>query len=364
MTEARDFRIGVLAGDGIGPEVTAAAVEAVQAAAHRAGMGLQLSTGLVGWKPYETVGSLLPDDTIDMLKQQDGWIMGPTFAGEYPKAAPINGHPSGYLRRIFNLFANVRPVAAYNALDPIIPGLDITVLRENTQGFYPDRNMVWGYGEFRPTDDVALSVRVITATASERFARFCLDFAATRGIERLHVVHKRTALPQTEGVFIAAFENLMPQYPTVALELLRVDTFSSSFPRNHKKYQLVATTNLFGDILSDQASGLAGGVGLAPSLNAGLDHAMAQAVHGTAPDIAGKGIANPSALILSSALLLHWLYQRTQVPACRTAARFLERGVEAALQAGVLTADLGGSARTDDVTRAVVGAIADMAAEA
>src|SRR5262249_41838880 len=157
----------------------------------------------------------------------------------------------------------------------------ITVIRENTQGFYPDRNMAWGYGEFKPTDDVALSLRVITGEACDRFARFALEYAATRGVPRLHVAHKRTAMPQTEGLFIGAFEKLQPQFPSVTLELLRIDTFSSTFPRHHADFKLVATTNLFGDILSDQASGLAGGVGVAPSLNAGLEHAMAQAVHGT-----------------------------------------------------------------------------------
>src|SRR5205814_5348239 len=136
----------------------------------------------------------------------------------------------------------------------------------------------------------------------------------------LAVIHKRTALPQTDGLFIGAFERLRPEYPNIELELVRIDTFSSAFPRDPHHYRLVATTNLFGDILSDQASGLAGGVGLAPSLNAGSDHAMAQAVHGTAPDIAGKGVANPAALILSTAQLLDWLYQRTREPPCRATA--------------------------------------------
>jgi 3-isopropylmalate dehydrogenase len=117
------------------------------------------------------------------------------------------------------------------------------------------------------------------------------------------VIHKRTALPQTEGLFIGAFERLQPEYRNIQLEFVRIDTFSSSFPRDPHRYRLVDTTNLFGDILSDQASGLAGGVGIAPSLNAGADHAMAQAVHGTAPDIAGRGLANPAALMLSTALL-------------------------------------------------------------
>ena len=179
---------------------------------------------------------------------------------------------------------------AWPQLDPLVPDLDVTILRENTEGFYPNRNLAWGYGEFKPTDDVAVSLRVITGVACDRFARFSLDYAAARGETPLHIAHKRTALPQTEALFIGAFEKIRSEYPTITLNPLRVDTFSSSFPRRHKEYRLVATTNLFGDILSDQASGLAGGVGLAPSLNAGSDHAMAQAVHGTAPDIAGKGL--------------------------------------------------------------------------
>ena len=142
-----------------------------------------------------------------------------------------------------------------------------------------------------------MSLRVITGGACDRFARFSLDYAAAQGESVLHIAHKRTALPQTEALFIGAFEKLSFEYPTITLNPMRVDTFSSSFPRRHKEFRLVATTNLFGDILSDQASGLAGGVGLAPSVNAGGNHAMAQAVHGTAPDIAGRGLANPAALI-------------------------------------------------------------------
>ena len=171
------------------------------------------------------------------------------------------------------------------------------------------------------------------------------------------MIHKRTALPQTEGLFIGAFERLHPEYPNIELDLVRIDTFSSSFPRGPHRYRLVATTNLFGDILSDQASGLAGGVGIAPSLNAGAEHAMAQAVHGTAPDIAGKGIANPSALILSTALLLNWFYQRTRIEACRETARVLDRGVKGAIASGAATPDLGGDASTDAFATAAIAAL-------
>src|SRR3984893_17326889 len=357
MADQREFKIGVLAGDGIGPEITDAAIEVLHAATERTGLKLRLTHCLVGWKAREQEGTLLSEATEQTLRASDGWIMGPTFAGEYPKDDHTNGHPSGYLRRIFKLFANVRPVRAWPQLDPLVPSLDVTIIRENTEGFYPDRNLAWGYGEFKPTDDVALSLRVITGVACDRFARYSLDYATAQGESVLHIAHKRTALPQTEGLFIGAFEKLGCEYPTITLNPLRVDTFSSSFPRRHKAYRLVATTNLFGDILSDQAAGLARGVGIAPSLNAGSDHAMAQAVHGTAPDIAGKGIANPAALILSTALLLTWFYQRTRIEACRETARLLDRGVRAAIAGGTATPDLGGDASTDAFATAVIAAL-------
>jgi 3-isopropylmalate dehydrogenase len=358
-----DLKLAVLAGDGIGPEITHATVRVLEAAAERAGLSLALSHALVGWKAYEKTKSTLPEETIEMLRSHQGWIVGPTFAGEYPKDDPVRGHPNGYIRRNFGLFANVRPVEAWPHFDPLVPDLRITVLRENTEGFYPDRNLAWGYGEFKPTDDVALSLRVITAAACDRFARYCFQHAAATGNSRIFLVHKRTALPQTEGLFIQAFEKLKAEFPGIALELLRIDTFSSSFPRDPHRYKLVATTNLFGDILSDQASGLAGGVGMAPSLNAGLDHAMAQAVHGTAPDIAGSGKANPSALILSTALLMTWWYQRTANDAYRVAAHLMEAGVRQAIASGSATADLGGKASTDAFADAIVRAMGQLEAE-
>ena len=171
------------------------------------------------------------------------------------------------------------------------------------------------------------------------------------------MVHKRTALPQSDGVFIGAFERLQKDFRRIAVELVRIDTFSSSFPRDARHYRLVATTNLFGDILSDQASGLAGGIGLAPSLNAGHDHAMAQAVHGTAPDIAGKGIANPSALILSTALLMRWFYQRKGRKAYREAAELMESAVQRTIVSGATTSDLGGQLSTAEFARAVIRAM-------
>jgi len=357
MAGRNEIRLAVLEGDGIGPEITGATVKVLKAAARRAGLGLRLKTAAIGWKAYRKNRSTLPDATLKTLKEHDGWIVGPTYAGEYPKDDPYRGHPNGYIRRHYKLFANVRPVQAWPQLNPLIPDVDVTVLRENTEGFYPDRNLAWGYGEFKPREDVGLSLRVITGEACDRFAKFCLDYAAALGEKRLAIVHKRTALPQTEGLFIGAFEKIRHRYRAIELELVRIDTFSSTFPREPRRYRLVATTNLFGDILSDQASGLAGGVGMAPSLNAGLDHAMAQAVHGTAPDIEGSQRANPSALILSTAMLLRWFYLRTKRRACRDAADLIERAVKDTILAGGTTPDLGGSASTDEFAKSVAAAM-------
>ena len=354
-----EIALAVMEGDGIGPEITAATVKVLKAAARQARLGLRLKSCLFGWRPYRKHGTTLPDETLRALARHEGWIVGPTAAGEYPKDDPYRGHPNGYIRRNFKLFANVRPVQAWPQLDPLVPDLSITILRENTEGFYPDRNLAWGYGEFKPREDVALSLRVITGEACERFAHYAFQYALATGEKRIAVVHKRTALPQTDGLFVGTFDKLKQRYPRVEIEPIRIDTFASSFPRAPDRYRLVATTNLFGDILSDQASGLAGGVGLAPSLNAGLDHAMAQAVHGTAPDIAGKGRANPSALILSTALLLRWFYQRNKSRACRDAAVLMENGVKSAIASGATTSDLGGSETTESFARAVIAAMAE-----
>ena len=357
MQATEELKIAVMAGDGIGPEITAATIEALEAATNRTGLTIKLTPCLVGMKAYDKYKTTLPEETLEVLRANPGWIMGPTSAGEYPKDDPMRGHPSGYLRRNFSLFANVRPVKAWPQLNPLIPDLDITVIRENTEGFYPDRNLAWGYGEFMPTADVGLSLRVITRAACDRFARFSFEYAAALGYSQISIAHKRTALPQTEGLFIGAFERLNAEFKDIKLDLLRVDTFSSAMPRDHRKYRLVATTNLFGDILSDQVSGLAGGVGIAPSLNAGIDMAMAQAVHGTAPDIAGKDMANPSALILSAAMLMRWFYQKNGDAKYKNTAHLLEEGVRKTLEGGTVTADLGGRATTSTFIKAVVKAI-------
>lgn len=353
----KTHKLAVLEGDGVGPEVSAATIKVLNAAAERTGLSLELLPGEVGWRPYRASGTTLPEETQRVLDECAGWIVGPTAAGDYPKDDPVNGHPSGFMRRHYELFANVRPVHAWPQLPALVPELDTTIIRENTEGFYPDRNLHWGYGEFMPSSDVALSLRVITKRASDRLARLSFDYARANHKDHLVVVHKRTALPHTDGLFISAFEAIAHEYSDVSVEYMRIDTFSSSLAKDPRRFGLVATTNLFGDIMSDQASGLVGGVGLAPSVNIGAEHIMAQAVHGTAEDIAGLNVVNPSPLLLSTALMLGRLGASTGDAAATKAADLITAGVTAALGSGKVTRDLGGVATTTEFADHVVKAL-------
>jgi 3-isopropylmalate dehydrogenase len=368
MSNAEPQNIAVLAGDGVGPEVTAATLEVVEAVTRAVGVQANLRRAPVGWESYRSQGSTMPDETIAVLKECPGWIVGPTAAGEYPADDPINGHPSGYMRRNFSLFANIRPAHAWPHLPALVPELKTTIFRENTEGMYPDRNLYRGYGEFMPTADVAIALRVITRAACDRFAKMTFEYARANGHGTLVVVHKRTALKQTDGLFCEAFAQLESSFPEIAVEYMRIDTFSSSLPAEPGRFGLVATTNLFGDIMSDQASGLVGGIGLAPSLNAGNEYAMAQAVHGTAADIAGKGLVNPAALILSAGMMLEWLGRRERAQHREESAQAWERAgtliseaVSSAIADGTRTRDLGGSASTAEFGSAVARAAETLA---
>lgn len=356
----KSIEVAVLEGDGVGPEIVGVTCDVVSAAAAGRGVPLTLRRGIVGWKAYRESGTTMPDETVSLLESCAGWIVGPTSAGDYPADDPVKGHPSGFMRRHFELFANIRPVDAWSQLPAIVPVIHTTVIRENTEGFYPDRNLFWGYGEFMPTRDVGISLRVITREACLRLARLTYDYAISKDLSEVVVVHKRTALPHTDGLFIEAFEEIGQEYPGIEAQYMRIDTFSSTIMIEPERFPLVATTNLFGDIISDQVSGLAGGVGLAPSLNAGHEHAMAQAVHGTAEDIAGKGMANPVALVLSGGLLLEWLGRRDGNPAVTSAGADIRNAVDAVLQKGMRTRDVGGTASTSDVGEALLAYIGDV----
>ena len=236
--------------------------------------------------------------------------------------------------------------------------MDLVIARENTEGLYADRNMWLGAGEFMPTPDVALTVGKITRGASERIARTAFTLARQRR-RRVAVVHKANVLRLSTGLFLETARAVAREFPDVAVEDYHVDAMAAHLVRRGADFDVILATNMFGDILSDLAAELAGSLGLAPSINAGTRRAMAQATHGSAPDIAGTGAANPVGMMLSAAMLLRWLAGERQDPAAGAAADQVEQAVAGALAAGVRTPDLGGSASTAEFAAAAAGRLGD-----
>jgi 3-isopropylmalate dehydrogenase len=351
------FVLGVLEGDDIGHEVVPAAVQVAQAAAGKHGLRLAWKPMPVGRRALDTHGSTLPAGTLETLATFDGFVLGPIGHRDYPKGpGAINPHP--IMRKHFNLFANVRPTRSYPGIGCLRDDVDLVIVRENNEGFQPDRNVVAGCGEFRPSEDMTISVRVITRQGSERVARVALALARSRR-RRLTLVHKNTVFKLGCGMFVEACRQAAEDFPDVAVDEVIVDTMAMRLVRDPQNFDVVVTTNMFGDILTDEAAGLVGGLGMAPGLCIGEgDFAMAQATHGSAPDIAGKGIANPYAMIDSTRMLLDWLGRRKGIDAAVAAAASMERGLTAALgDAQARTGDIRGKGNTATFTRALMAAM-------
>lgn len=346
-------QLGVLAGDGIGPEIVSSAVTMLEACDELADGTVDLRFLPVGWEGYREFGSTLPESTVDALETCDGAILGPVLSGEYPSDDALAGNPSGRLRTHFDLYANVRPVRGYSGIGP--DGMDVVIFRQNTEGFYADRNLASGNGEFRPVEDVVLSLRVVTRRECERIAARTFEYAARKGYPRVTAVHKANVLAEGDGLFLETCRAVAADYPDVELSDSLVDAFAMDLVRNPAAHDVVLTTNMYGDILSDEAAGVAGSPGVAPGLNVGDGYAIAQAAHGAAPDIAGEGIANPIAMVLSVAMLLEWLEEARGVESAGVRARMIDEAVRDTLRAGVrLTPDLGGRALTAEMTAAIV----------
>ncbi len=350
------LQIGVLEGDDIGHEVVPQAVQVMQTAAAQVGLALEWVPLPIGRRAYEALGYTLPPDTLERLERLHGWVLGPIGHQSYPKEPnAINPHP--LLRKHFDLYANIRPAKSYPGLPSLHQNVDLVIVRENNEGFQPDRNVVAGCGEFRPSHDMTLSVRVITRQGSAKIARAAFELARRR---RRHVtaVHKDTVFKLGCGMFAEECRRIAAEFPEVTYDEAIVDTFAMRLVMTPQQYDVIVTTNMFGDILSDEAAGLVGGLGLAPGLCAGARHAMAQATHGSAPDIAGRNIANPYAMIMSGKMLLDWLGQRHQEPRAQAAAGLIERAVERVIaERRALTPDLGGTAGTTEMGAAIVAAL-------
>lgn len=355
------MRILVLPGDGIGPEITAATLAVLHGADARLGLGLAFETMDIGLKALKEQGTTLPDPVLKRVPEMDGVILGPVSHYEYPAKERGGINPSGALRVTFNLYANVRPCRSREGMTILRKPMDLVIVRENTEGFYADRNMFAGGGEFMPEPDIALAVRKITAKGSARVARAAFELARGRR-RKLTAVHKANVLRLSDGLFLQEVRRVAQDFPDVEVDDLIVDAASAHIIRRPDTFDVIVTTNMFGDILSDEASELCGSLGLGGSINAGDAHCVAQAQHGSAPDIAGRNIANPTSLILSAAMLLDWRGRRDGNAALIAAAALIEAAVEDTLaDPATRTADLGGTAGTDAFAAAVCRRIATAA---
>lgn len=348
-------RFGVLAGDGIGPEIVPPTQRAMEAAAAMVGAPaiewVELPSGFAG---LEAAGDTLPAETHAALGALDAWVVGPHHSSGYPEPWVRRLSPHARLRREYELFANLRPARNIPGVPAVTSGMDLVIVRENSEGFYADNAMHEGSGQFMPTSDVALSVAVFSDRAGRRIAHQAFQLAKQRR-GKVTVVHK-ALLKSSLGRYLRAACEVAADYPGIELDEVHIDACTVHLVRDPSRFDVLLTENMHGDILSDLAGELAGALGMAPSLNAGTDRAMAQAAHGCAPDIAGRGIANPVGMMLSGALLLRWLGSRAGTEAFGSAGDVLERTVFGALAEGRGTRDL----RRDDDTASFSEAVLAM----
>ena len=341
-------RLVVMPGDGIGPEITAATLHMLAAADRAFGLNLVFEEVPVGFAALRQHGTTLPDAAFERAKAADGVILGPVSHNDYPPVAQGGLNPSGELRKRLDLYANIRPARSRAGFPPRCgKPVDLVIVRENTEGFYADRSMHVGIGEMMPTPDLAIALRKITREGSTRIAESAFRLAARRPRKLVTAVHKANVLRISDGFFLDCVRAVAAHYPQVRYEERIMDAMAALLVRDASQFDVVVTTNMFGDILSDEAAEISGSLGLAASLNAGATHALAQAQHGSAPDIAGRDIANPASLIGSAAMLLACLGERRDDVRFGRAAEAIETALDTVIaKAEWRPADLGGTLGT------------------
>jgi isocitrate dehydrogenase (NAD+) len=330
------YQIVLIPGDGIGPEVVHAAKRVVEATDIR----IEWQTESAGQVAFEQLGDPLPSSTLDAIRASDATLKGPTATAKGAGFRSVNVA----IRQQLQLYANYRPARSLPGVATRFDDVDLIVVRENTEGLYSGI-------EHTVVPGVVESLRIITKVASERIARFTFETARREKRKRVTCIHKANILKLSDGLFLETCQKVAQQYPDIAFDDCIVDAAAMRLVSDPHAFDTLVMENLFGDILSDLCSGLVGGLGVTPSANVGDRIALFEAVHGSAPDIAGKGIANPTALILSAVLMLEYLKEKQ-------AAQRIEDAIRQVLgDQRVLTGDLGGKASTDQFTDAVIEAM-------
>jgi len=316
------MKILVVPCDGIGPEIVEAAMTVVSAVTEKIGADLTFEYEDAGFLSLEKYGTTLRSELMENARSYQGIILGPQSNADYPSPEQGGKNVSAGFRTGLDLYANVRPARTR----PYLPSnltqgktMDLVIMREATEGFYPDRNMARGWAELMPSPDMALSFRKITRHCSERIARRAFELAMKRR-KKVTAIHKANSFHMTDGLFLECVQTVAGEFPGVALDDLLIDAATAHLVRTPERFDVLVTTNFYGDIISDLASELSGSLGLAGSIMASDTQCCAQAQHGSAPDIAGQNVANPLALLMSASMMLSHLAEQRHCDSSRDAA--------------------------------------------
>ncbi|MDQ3800336.1 MAG: isocitrate dehydrogenase (NAD(+)) [Acidobacteriota bacterium] len=325
--------ITLIPGDGIGPEIIAATVRIIEAS----GVDIEWETHILGAQALEKYGVTLPEAAIESIKRN-------RVALKAPLTTPIGkGFTSVNvgLRKLLDLYSNVRPVKALPNVESRYPQLDLVVVRENTEDLYAGLEHVVIPG-------VVESIKVITEKASTRISRYAFEFARSNGRKKVTAVHKANIMKLSDGLFLECFYNVAKDYPDITADDKIIDNCCMQLVMRPEQFDVLVLENLYGDIVSDLCAGLIGGLGLAPGANIGEAGAVFEAVHGSAPDIAGQGVANPTALLMSAIMMLRHIGEND------AASRVEKAMLEVYTEGEIRTRDLGGTAKTDDFANAII----------
>ena len=330
----------LIPGDGIGPEVASATRHVIESS----GAPIQWVSGIAGASALEAGhDDVLPAGTVELIQEHGLALKGPC-------TTPVGGGYSSVnvaLRKTLDLYGAVRPVRNIDGVKTRFTDVDVVVVRENTEGLYAGI-------ENEITRGVVTSLKVATETACERIARFAFEFARNQGRRKVTAFHKANIMKLSDGMFIRASQAMSTEYPDIEYDERIIDAGCMRLVQSPSEFDIILCENLYGDVLSDLCAGLVGGLGVTPGANYGIDHAVFEAVHGSAPDIAGQGLANPLALMMSGVMMLNHLHRAHGDEACGVAAGRIRDAYNQALLDGEKTADLGGSLSTDAFAEAVI----------
>jgi 3-isopropylmalate dehydrogenase len=338
-----EYKIALMPGDGIGPELTEATLKVLDVVQQKFGVKLNMIRAEAGDACLKSRGVALPEDSLKIIKDSQACLKGPV--GETAADVIVR------LRLMFDLYANVRPLKAYPGAPVAHPDIDMIFVRENTEDVYKGLEYTIG-------NDTTICLRVITRKNCERIAKRAFETAILRnGKKKVTAIHKANVMRVTDGLFASVCRETAKQYPDIAYNEMYVDAATMHLIRKPQDFDVLCTCNMFGDILSDEAAQLIGGLGMAPGANIGENFALFEPIHGSAPDIAGKHIANPISMILSAKMMLDWLGEKYKDSKCTEAATAIEAGVAKILLTKSLVPDLGGKATTMEMAQAIASAL-------